>query len=155
MEKLFTYDPYLADEDIDLVEMATDDLFEICKRLIDEYKTVVKYGFFGAWDGPKFGGAFITDPKILYGHITQEFRVPMYIELMYTDKDDTVSEIQRYCGSTELEVPVGSLVLLQHHHDGCNQYIIRPSPNEEEFTYDCGFIEWCERYSYPINKAIL
>ena len=151
-EILFTYDPYSSDDN----DLAIDNLHEMCTNIINEYGTVVKYGFFGAWDGPKYGGSFITTAKDLFGHITQDFTVPMTIELKYIDEDDCVAEIQRYAHMTSLDVKEGSLLLLQHHHDGCNQYIIRAvdGPIDDEYNvYE--FIEWVENNSYPIDRGVL
>ena len=129
---------------------------EICTDIIAEYGTVVKYGYFGAWDGPQYGGSFIDTPELLFGHITQDFCVPMDIELLYADKDESVSEIQRYCSMTPMDVKAGSLVLLQHHHDGCNQYIIRAvdGPIDDDYTAE-EFIEWAMNNSYDIEEAVL
>lgn len=149
---IFGYDPYLDKDYEDEIEH----LHEICMNIIAEYGTVVKYGFFGAWDGPKYGGSFISDPKILFGHITQDFTVPMAIELRYIDEDDSVAEIQRYSHMTSLDVQAGSLLLLQHHHDRCNQYIIRAvdGPIDDEYNV-CEFIEWAENNSYPIERSVI
>ena len=149
---LFSYDSYL-EEDYD---NEIEHLHEICTNIIAEYGTVVKYGFFGAWDGPKYGGSFIDTPELLFGHITQDFTVPMAIELKYIDEDDSIAEIQRYSHMTSLDVEAGSLLLLQHHHDGCNQYIIRAvdGPIDDEYNV-CEFIEWAENNSYPIDLDLL
>ncbi len=151
-ETLFEYDSY---DDMDK-DLEIERLHEMCTNIIAEYGHVAKYGFFGAWDGPKYGGSFIDTPEVLFGHITQDFTVPMVIELKYIDEDDSVAEIQRYSHMTSLDVKAGSLLLLQHHHDGCNQYIIRAVDGKIDDEYNvCEFIEWAENNSYPIERSIL
>ena len=85
MKKIWSCDSFSGEE------VDTEYLREICVDVLAEYRRVVKYGFFGAWDGPRFGGSVIDDPAILFGHITQDFSVPMVIELMYADEEDSVS----------------------------------------------------------------
>lgn len=150
---LFMYDPYSSDDN----ELAIDHLHETCTNIIEEYGTVVKYGFFGAWDGPKYGGSFITTAKDLFGHITQDFTVPMTIELKYIDEDDSIAEIQRYAHMTSLDMKKGSLLLLQHHHDGCNQYIIRAAGDIPEYGINnvFEFMDWCEKNTRDIEEEIL
>ena len=117
--KIFEYLP-CKDE-----ESAWDELTYICKTLIENNKKFTKWGFFGTWNGPEFGGSFIDSLKYLRGHICQDFTVQMGFALEYTDEDVKVEPTQRYCGSTALSVPAGSLILKQWHHDGCNVYFLR------------------------------
>lgn len=145
MRILSEYDCY---EDHD--ESDFDHLHEICTNIIAEYGAVAKYGFFGAWDGPVYGGSIITDPDTLYGHITQEFSVITSFEFGFVDDDGGMLwEIQRYCTSTvpPLTVLPNSFYLKQWHHDGCNLYMIRPfkkkAMNDSPPENGGSFIEWC------------
>ena len=148
MKKIFGYDPYDEYDCTDMVE----DLRSMCEKIMDIYGCVAKYGYFGAWDGPKYGGSFISTAKDLFGHITQDFTVPMDIELYFTDENMKMAELQRYSSVTPLDIPMNSLILLQHHHDGCNQYIIRACDIPEYGVNDyASFIEYCENNSKDIR----
>ena len=119
---LFEYDD---DEPCDL-DLVFDRLTEVCEDLLKKNKKgFTKWGFFGTWCGPEYGGSFLQDLKNLRGHICQDFSVPMSFSLKYTDEDAVVCPLQRYCAPTSITVPKGSLLLTQYHHDGCNVYILR------------------------------
>ena len=109
----------------DECQMVWDRLTEICEDIFKKMDKVVKWGFFGTWNGPQFGGSFITTPEVLRGHICQDFTRPMSFELSYTDEEIEVEPTQRYYGSTALKIPANSLILKQWHHDGCNVYYLR------------------------------
>ena len=149
MRTLFEYHP---GDDCD-----TEYLHDLCERIMDRHQQVVKYGFFGAWDGPVWGGSLLTYPRALYGHVSQEFTVNMSIKLCYTEENETVRELQRYCDSTPVTVPANSLLLLQHHHDGCNQYIIRAAEGMDtsEIHDAKSFIRYCAENSADIDEGCL
>ena len=113
---------YLPCEDTDL---AWDRLTEICEELLKENKRFTKWGFFGSWCGPEYGGSFIDSVEYLRGHICQDFSVRMGFTLEYTDCDTIIAPTQRYCEPTSISIPAGSLILKQWHHDGCNVYFLR------------------------------
>lgn len=117
--KLTEYSPC---EDSDL---AWERLTELCEDILRENKKLTKWGYFGTWCGPEYGGSFIDDLKNLRGHICQDFTIPMSYELSYTDCDTIIAPTQRYCESTSISIPAGSLILKQWHHDGCNVYFLR------------------------------
>ena len=119
-KKLIEYDDGESDADF-----VWDELTEICEDIMKNHKKVVKWGFFGTWNGAEPGGSIITDMKTLRGHICQDFSRPMSFSLEYADEGEVIEPMQRYCSSTKLEIPKGSLILKQWHHDGCNVYYIR------------------------------
>jgi len=113
---------YNQDEDTDIVY---ERLTEICEELLKNNKILTKWGFFGTWMGPEYGGDIIKDLKWLRGHICQDFSFPFSWSLEYTDEGCTEMPAQRYCAATPLGIPSGSLILKQWHHDGCNVYFLR------------------------------
>lgn len=152
MDTLFIYDVH---DDIWTEEMQ-ESLADMCKNLILKYGAVAKYGFFGSWDGPEYGGSVINLSRTLMGHITQDFAVPMSWDLSYAEKQETIKEQQRYCDSTELTIPAGSFVLRQWHHDGCNCYIIRPVTSGSVFNGKGSFFDWCGKHTKRVSlKEVL
>lgn len=148
MQPLIHYD----DDDPDGWAMYQDEwLDDFCNNLIKKYGTIAKYGFFGGWDGPQFGGSLLTGAKILKGHITQDFRVRMSWDLSYIEEPEEVREIQRYCTPTMLTVPPKSILLRQWHHDGCNCYIIRPMKKNHRYNGKPFFTEWCRRHTNDVD----
>lgn len=113
---------YNQGDDTDIV---WDRLTEICEELLKENKRFTKWGFFGTWCGPEYGGSFIDSVQYLRGHICQDFTVDMSFSLEYTDEGCTEMPTQRYCAATPIGIPSGSLILKQWHHDGCNVYFLR------------------------------
>jgi len=122
----------------------TDALTRICEKLIEKYGTIAKYGFFGTWDGPRYGGSLIDDAKELRGHICQDFTVNMSWELVYAGEQENIEEIQRYCSPTLLAIPPKSILLRQWHHDGCNCYILRPLTVKGDYEGAIPFNDWCK-----------
>lgn len=106
-------------------ELAWDNLTDICNEIIAKNKKLTKWGFFGTWCGPEYGGSFIETLQFLRGHICQDFTIPISFELSYTDCDTIIAPTQRYCEPTSISIPAGSLILKQWHHDGCNVYFLR------------------------------
>ena len=152
MRILSKYDCYEEYDESDF-----DRLHEICTNVISEYGAVAKYGFFGRWTGPDYGGSIITDPDTLYGHITQDFSILMSFEFgVIEDEEEMLSEIQRYC---EFPVPPlivhpNSLYLKQWHHDGCNLYMIRPLKKEASVDGPSNgesFFEWCDENTMDVE----
>lgn len=113
---------YTQEEDTDIV---FDRLTEICEVLLKNNGAFTKWGFFGTWCGPEYGGDIIKDLKWLRGHICQDFSFPFSWSLEYTDEIRAEKPMQRYCEATGLIIPKGSLILKQWHHDGCNVYFLR------------------------------
>lgn len=113
---------YSPCEDSDL---AWEELTSICEDLLKKNKKLTKWGFFGTWCGPEYGGDFLADLNNLRGHICQDFERPLSFSLEYTDSDVLLTPTQRYCEPTTIGVPAGSLILKQWHHDGCNVYFFR------------------------------
>ena len=132
-------------------EFKKEYLTDMCKNLIFKYGTIAKYGFFGAWNGPQGGGSLITDAKTLYGHITQDFSMQMSWDLSYVDKAMRMQEIQRYSYPVPIDVPAGSLLLRQWHHDGCNCYILRPIKKGHTYGGRTNFLEWCDKYTKRVD----
>lgn len=91
------YDGYVDD--------VWDSLTEICTDLIDRYGKIVKWGYFGRWDGPSYGGSIIEDMSTLRGHICQDFCVDMTFRLEYTDEEITEAPFQPYCNPTTFKIP--------------------------------------------------
>lgn len=111
--------------DGDDTDIAWDRLTEICEELLKNNGAFTKWGFFGTWMGPEYGGSFLKDLQNLRGHICQDFTIPLSFSLEYVDEGCTEMPAQRYCGATPLGIPSGSLILKQWHHDGCNVYFLR------------------------------
>lgn len=118
--KLIEYDDGESDADF-----VWDMLTELCEEIMEKHPKIVKWGFFGTWNGPEYGGSIITNVETLRGHICQDFSRPMSFSLEYADEDEVIEPTQRYCSPTKLEIPKGSLILRQWHHDGCNVYYLR------------------------------
>lgn len=148
MIPIISYDNDMPDDWDGLMD---DALTRICENIIQKYGTIAKYGFFGAWDGPRYGGSLISDAKELRGHICQDFTVNMSWELAYACESENVEEIQRYCSPTMLAIPPKSILLRQWHHDGCNHYILRPV--KDDFNQDGGesFVKWCKEHTNELE----
>ena len=133
-------------DDTDEVSMAWDFLTDVCQKIANDGE-VAKYGYFGSWNGPEYGGSIIDTPELLRGHICQDFSVPMSFTLEYTDEDTEINPTQRYCSSTPLKIPAHSYILKQWHHDGCNCYVIRPVKKGKTYNNEgkTTFIQWCEK----------
>ncbi len=157
MKKIFEYDCY--DEEVDW-ESESDYLMDICKSIIFEYDAVLMYGFFGAWNGPKYQAFRLRDPGRLFDAVARQYNTGSSFTVYYTEKDDTVEEIQRYCSSTALDVPACSLVVLQNHHDGCNQYVIRPLKDPDVNLDECDgnldeILTWCKDNTKDMEEKVL
>ena len=147
MQKIIAYD----DDDGVWTELMDDYLHQICSGLILKYGTIAKYGFFGAWDGPKGGGSLITSTKDLYGHITQDFSIPMSWDLSYADESERMEELQRYSYPVPIDIPAGSLILRQWHHDGCNCYVLRPVKTGKQYGGRTNFLDWCAKNTKKLD----
>lgn len=149
MKKILEFDTY------DNEESVAFDLRQWCSRMIGEYPVIAKYGSFGMWNGPVYGGTLITTEKDLFGHICQDFSVNMNVALLFTEEKDTVESIQRYCPSYHMEIPPKSVILIQCHHDGTNQYILRPVRKGRKYDESKGsFIEWCKKNTMTIRREV-
>lgn len=148
MIPIISYDDDMPD---DWDDSMTDALTRICENIIQKYGTIAKYGFFGTWDGPMYGGTLIDDSKLLRGHICQDFMLSMSFELAYFDKEEVVGTMQRYSPTTVFTVPPKSILLRQWHHDGCNHYILRPV--KDGFNQDGreSFVKWCMEHTSDLE----
>ena len=130
-------------------------LEQLCKRLILMYGKIAKYGFFGSWSGPEYGGSIIDDWRTLKGHITQDFSFPLDWSLEFIHEKTTEVPIQRYSEAKgKLEIPKNSILLTQWHHDGTNAYILRPVKQGMDYSGRTNFIDWCQKYTKGINLTM-
>lgn len=129
-------------------------LSHFCKNLIFRYGKIAKYGFFGRWDGPEYGGSIIDDWRQLKGHITQDFTVSMDWRLEFIHEKTKEVPLQRYVENKGvLDIPKNSILLTQWHHDGTNAYILRPVKQGMNYSGRTPFLGWCARYTKGIDLA--
>ena len=131
---LTKYDAYDTEYEEDDCLIVEEDLHDILYNMFSNHPHVIFEGNLGLWDGPHHVKAEVNKMDTAFNMITDQD----VFEVWYVDKEQDISELQRYSEQWSMHINTGCVLVKQWHHDGCNLITIKPSDAEAFTPEDVG-----------------